>query len=53
VLVDGFVGSTNDLDADDVESITVLKDASSAAIYCYRAANCVLMVNNKKGKSGK
>lgn len=53
VLVDGFVGSTNDLDADDVESITVLKDASAAAIYGSRAANGVLLVTTKRGKAGK
>lgn len=52
VLVDGFVGSTNDLDADDIESITVLKDASAAAIYGSRAANGVLLVTTKKGKAG-
>lgn len=53
VLVDGFVGSMNDIDADDVESITVLKDASAAAIYGSRAANGVLLVTTKKGKTGK
>jgi len=53
ILVDGFVGSTNDLDADDVESITVLKDASAAAIYGSRAANGVLLVTTKRGKAGK
>ncbi|SDL05091.1 TonB-linked outer membrane protein, SusC/RagA family [Pedobacter sp. ok626] len=53
VLVDGFVGSTNDLDADDVESITVLKDASAAAIYGSRAANGVLLITTKKGRAGK
>lgn len=53
VLVDGFVGSMNDIDADDVESITVLKDASAAAIYGSRAANGVLLVTTKRGKLGK
>lgn len=53
VLVDGFVGNMNDIDADDVESITVLKDASAAAIYGSRAANGVLLVTTKKGKAGK
>lgn len=53
VLVDGFVGSLNELDADDVESITVLKDASAASIYGSRAANGVLLVTTRKGKSGK
>lgn len=53
VLVDGFVGSLNELDADDVESITVLKDASAASIYGSRAANGVLLVTTRKGKTGK
>ncbi|WP_127131674.1 TonB-dependent receptor [Pseudoflavitalea rhizosphaerae] len=53
VLVDGFVGSLNELDADDVESITVLKDASAASIYGSRAANGVLLVTTRKGKAGK
>ncbi|HVK49342.1 MAG TPA: TonB-dependent receptor [Pseudobacter sp.] len=53
VLVDGFIGNLNELDADDVESITVLKDASAAAIYGSRAANGVLLVTTRKGKAGK
>lgn len=53
VLVDGFVGNMNDIDADDVESMTVLKDAAAAAIYGARAANGVILVTTKSGKSGK
>ncbi|RPE14225.1 SusC/RagA family TonB-linked outer membrane protein [Chitinophaga lutea] len=53
VLVDGFVGNMNDIDADDVESMTVLKDAAAAAIYGARAANGVILVTTKSGKAGK
>ncbi|NML24111.1 TonB-dependent receptor [Pseudoflavitalea sp. G-6-1-2] len=53
VLVDGFIGNLNELDADDVESVTVLKDASAASIYGSRAANGVMLVTTKKGKAGK
>jgi TonB-dependent starch-binding outer membrane protein SusC len=49
-VVDGFaVGSLNDFDYRDVESMDVLKDASSAAIYGSRAANGVILVTTKKG----
>jgi TonB-dependent starch-binding outer membrane protein SusC len=49
-VVDGYpVGSLNDFDMRDVESIDVLKDASSAAIYGSRAANGVILVTTKKG----
>lgn len=53
VIVDGIPGSLNDIDPNDVESISVLKDASSAAIYGARAANGVILVSTKSGKSGK
>ncbi|MEJ7769621.1 MAG: TonB-dependent receptor, partial [Chitinophagaceae bacterium] len=53
VIVDGIPGSMNDIDPNDVESISVLKDASSAAIYGARAANGVILVTTKSGKSGK
>lgn len=52
VLIDGVTGSLNNLSPDDVESITVLKDASSASIYGARAANGVIIVTTKKGKNG-
>ncbi len=49
-VVDGYpVGSLNDFDMRDVESIDVLKDASSAAIYGSRAANGVILITTKKG----
>ncbi len=53
VLIDGIVGSLSTLAPDDIESISVLKDAASAAIYGARAANGVILVTTKKGKSGK
>jgi TonB-linked SusC/RagA family outer membrane protein len=51
ILVDGIpVNSFNEVDPNDVESISVLKDASSAAIYGARAANGVILVTTKAGK---
>lgn len=52
VLIDGVQGNMSDLDANSVESISVLKDAASAAIYGARAANGVILVTTKKGKAG-
>ncbi|WP_162618590.1 TonB-dependent receptor [Pedobacter yulinensis] len=52
ILVDGVpVNSFNDIDPNDVENISVLKDASTAAIYGSRAANGVILVTTKSGKS--
>lgn len=53
VLVDGLPGSLNDLNPADIESISVLKDASSAAIYGSRAANGVVLIKTKEGSKGK
>lgn len=53
ILVDGQVGELNTLPADDIESISILKDAASASIYGSRAANGVILVTTKKGKAGK
>ena len=53
VVVDGFIGSLDDISAGDIESISVLKDAASSAIYGSRAANGVILVTTKRGKSGK
>ena len=50
VLVDGVVADMVPVNTDDVESISILKDASSAAIYGSRAANGVILVTTKKGK---
>ncbi|GBF20706.1 catecholate siderophore receptor CirA [Arenibacter sp. NBRC 103722] len=49
ILVNGIEFSINDLNTNDIESITVLKDAASAAIYGSRAANGVVLVTTKKG----
>lgn len=54
VVIDGFPGGDlGQLDMNDVESIEVLKDASSAAIYGSRGAGGVVMVTTKRGTSGK
>jgi len=53
-IVDGFpVNSINDISSSDIESMTILKDASSTAIYGSRGANGVIIVTTKKGKDGK
>lgn len=53
-IVDGIIGADiNTLNASDIESIDVLKDAASAAIYGARAANGVILVTTKQGKAGK
>lgn len=49
VIVDGVVGSISNLNPASIESITVLKDAASAAIYGARAANGVVLVTTKRG----
>ncbi len=53
MLVDGLATSINDVDPNNIASISVLKDASSASIYGSRAANGVILIETKKGKSGK
>lgn len=53
VLVDGVSMSMNDVIPSEVESVSILKDAASAAIYGSRAANGVILVTTKKGKEGK
>ncbi|PUZ26185.1 hypothetical protein DCC81_18290 [Chitinophaga parva] len=52
VVVDGIISSMNDVNPNDIESISVLKDAASAAIYGSRAANGVILITTKKGKKG-
>jgi TonB-linked SusC/RagA family outer membrane protein len=53
-VVDGVAGiDINNLNPADIESVDVLKDAASAAIYGARAANGVILVTTKQGKSGK
>lgn len=53
VLIDGFEGNIDRINPDDVESVTVLKDASASAIYGARASFGVILVTTKKGKVGK
>jgi len=54
IVVDGVEGvSLNDVDPNVIESISVLKDAASTAIYGVRATNGVILVKTKRGQSGK
>ncbi|MDP3431788.1 MAG: TonB-dependent receptor [Bacteroidota bacterium] len=53
VLIDGIPGNISDVPAGMVESIDVLKDASSTAIFGARGANGVILVTTKRGKEGK
>lgn len=53
ILIDGIVGSMNDVNPSDIENISVLKDASSASIYGSRAANGVILITTKKGNKGR
>ncbi|MBN1819521.1 MAG: TonB-dependent receptor [Prolixibacteraceae bacterium] len=52
VLIDGLAADINSVDPNDIESISVLKDAASAAIYGSRAANGVILIETKKGRTG-
>lgn len=55
-VVDGFPlmnGSLNEINANDIASMEVLKDASATAIYGSRGANGVILITTKKGKTGK
>ena len=52
ILIDGIEGSLNNLNPNDVESISVLKDAGSAAIYGARGAFGVVLVTTKNAKAG-
>lgn len=54
IIVDGFpVNSMSDVSPSDIENITVLKDASSTAIYGSRGANGVVIITTKSGRNGK
>lgn len=53
VLIDGVEGNMNTLDAEDIESFSILKDASATAVYGVRGANGVILVTTKRGKAGK
>lgn len=53
VLIDGVVASFGDVDPNNIETISVLKDAASASIYGSRAAGGVILITSKRGKSGR
>lgn len=53
ILVDGFPADINNLNPSDIESVSVLKDAASAAIYGARAAYGVILITTKKGSAQK
>jgi TonB-linked SusC/RagA family outer membrane protein len=53
VLVDGLASSMDNVDFNDIASVSVLKDAASASIYGTRAANGVILIETKKGSEGK
>lgn len=53
ILVDGIERSLNELNVEDIESFSVLKDASATAIYGSRGANGVVLITTKRGDAGK
>ena len=55
IVLDGIIynGSISDINVSDVESMDILKDASSAAVYGSRSANGVMLITTKKGKTDK
>ncbi|MDX2067154.1 MAG: SusC/RagA family TonB-linked outer membrane protein [Haliscomenobacter sp.] len=54
IVIDGIIGgSLDNVDPNDIDNITVLKDASAAAIYGTRGASGVLLITTKKGQAGK
>lgn len=52
VIIDGAPGNLDDVNTDDIENISVLKDAASASIYGSRAAAGVILVTTKRAKAG-
>ncbi|SDM49441.1 SusC/RagA family TonB-linked outer membrane protein [Kriegella aquimaris] len=52
-IIDGFPGDQNAINANDIESMEILKDASATAIYGSRGANGVIIITTKSGKTGK
>ncbi|MBK7100106.1 MAG: SusC/RagA family TonB-linked outer membrane protein [Sphingobacteriales bacterium] len=52
VLVDGVAMSINNVEVSSIESISILKDAASASIYGSRAANGVILITTKRGRTG-
>lgn len=53
IQVDGVERDFNDIDPNEIESVTVLKDASATAVFGIRGANGVILVTTKRGKEGK
>lgn len=53
VLVDGVERSFNQIDANEVEDISILKDASATAVFGVRGANGVILITTKRGEIGK
>lgn len=53
IIVDGVESSFNNVNPDDIENISVLKDAAASSIYGVRAANGVILITTKKGVVGK
>ena len=53
VLVDGFERSMDEINIEDIQSFTVLKDASATAIYGSKGANGVVLITTKRGEAGK
>ncbi len=53
IIIDGFEGSMDNIQMNDIESISVLKDAASAAVYGSKAANGVILITTKRGVVGK
>ncbi|SEO13277.1 TonB-linked outer membrane protein, SusC/RagA family [bacterium A37T11] len=53
VLIDGLEGNINSIDPADVESFSILKDASATAVYGVRGANGVVLITTKRGQSGR
>ncbi|QZE14869.1 TonB-dependent receptor [Halosquirtibacter laminarini] len=51
LLVDGVERGINDIDPEDIESFSVLKDAAASAVYGVRGANGVIIINTKRGKA--
>lgn len=53
VLIDGLEGNINSIDPADIESFSVLKDASATAVYGVRGANGVVLITTKRGETDK
>jgi TonB-dependent SusC/RagA subfamily outer membrane receptor len=53
ILIDGVVAAFGDVDPNNIENISVLKDAASASIYGSRAAAGVILITSKRGRSGR